>query len=95
MADLVELAESQLALLRQLATGDGIFYSQDGEVGWLSPSRIRLEDIGISDAELQALRDAKLIGEAPDPDEEYGYRFSPPDIITEAGRRALSDKGRG
>lgn len=85
-----KLTKAQLAVLTQLSKGDGIFYSQDGEVGWLSPSDIRLDSIDISNAELQALRDARLIGAAPDPDEEYGYRFSPPEIITEAGRAALA-----
>lgn len=89
-----KLTKAQRELLAHLEKGEGIFYSQDGEVGWLSPSRIHLEDIGISDAELQALRDAGFIDQAPDPEEEYGYRFSPPEIATPAGLAALSEKGR-
>lgn len=84
-----ELTKSQRALLARMADGQGIVYSQDGEVGGLTPSRTRLEALGISCAELQGLRDARLMVQAPDEDEEYGYRFSPPEIITEAGRQAL------
>ena len=79
----------QIALLERLASGEHITYSQDGEVGWLWPSRTRLEQIGIPDAELHDLRERRLIAMLPD-DDDYG-RFGPPDAITAFGRAALNE----
>lgn len=85
-----KLTKAQRCILERLAEGEHISYSQDGEVGWLWPSRIQLEEVGISDCELQDLRDRKLMAMRQDEDDEC-VRFSPPDVITTAGRAALED----
>lgn len=82
------LSFPQRNLMARLAAGEQIFYSQDGEVGWLTPSRDRLEDFEISNRELQDLRDRGFIAQQPDEDEEY-VRFSPGEGITPAGLLAL------
>jgi hypothetical protein len=88
---MARLTSTQIDLLRQLVEGNHITYSQDGEVGWLWPSNVRLEKIGISDAELHDLRARKLIAMRQDEIDEC-TRFSPPDVITEAGRLALKQE---
>lgn len=88
------LTYPQRNIMARLLAGEQIFYSQDGEVGWLVPSRDRLEDFEISDRELQDLRDRGFIAQQPEDDEEY-VRFSPGEGITEAGRAALSPTPTG
>lgn len=89
----MKLTKPQLSLLVALRDGEEIYYSQDGDSGWLSRSRRNLDEFEISNAELQRLRKRGLIGTAPG---ERGHaRISPPEIITDAGRAALREAGRG
>lgn len=89
MSRRVTLNGAQVALLRQLAAGAHISYSQDGEYGWLYPPNSRRVRGRLNDADIWALRDAKFIGESDDPDDEF-VRFPGSDHITDAGRAYLS-----
>lgn len=82
----VTLNATQAALLNALSAGEGIVYSQDGDIGILTPSRVRLEHFAISDDDLQSLRNAGLLRLPRDPD---AVRFDPPEVITENGLAAL------
>ena len=92
MSKRVTLNEAQIALLRQLAAGCCISYSQDGEDGWLYPPNSRRVRGRLDDDDIWALRDAKFIDKADDPDDEYDeyVRFPSSDRITPAGRAYLS-----
>lgn len=82
----VTLNATQAALLTALSAGEGIVYSQDGEFGILTPSRVRLDVFEISDEDLQALRNAGMLRVPYDPD---AVRFDPPEVITPVGLAAL------
>lgn len=85
---MASLSKPQFALLHALASGEKIAYSRDGDCGWLMPGHTRLETFGVSDAELQQLRELRMIGaERQSPDDDDWYR----DVITDAGRRALEE----
>lgn len=85
------LSRHQFAVLSRLAASEELVFSQDGDRGWFWPSRIDLDTIGISDAELQDLRERKLLGSEQDDENGHG-RFGPAQIITEAGRLALAQE---
>ena len=88
MSHRVALNEAQVALLRQLAEGGYISYSQDGEDGWLYPRRSRRVRGRLDDDDIWALRDAGFIAKD---DEPNGFaRFPSCDHITPAGRAYLS-----
>ena len=89
MSKRVILNEAQIALLRQLAAGCHISYSQDGEDGWLYPPNSRRVRGRLDDDDIWALRDAKFINKADEPDDEC-VRFPSSDHITPAGRAYLS-----
>lgn len=89
---MAKLSEAQIAVLSRLAAGDCLAFSQDGDRGWFWPSRIDLDEIGISDAELQDLRNRRFLGYEP-VDEDQHARFGPAQIITGAGRLALAQEG--
>ena len=82
------LSSPQVALLRQLAEGGYISYSQDGENGWLYPPKSRRVRGRLNDDDIWALRDAGFIAKDEEPD---GFaRFPSCDRITPAGRAYLS-----
>jgi hypothetical protein len=87
---MTKLTKAQTALLRAMSNGDHISYSQDGDVGWLWPSNVRLETFSITDAELQDLRKQGFIGAPLNYDGDDDYRFRPPDVLRPAGRAALT-----
>ncbi len=88
MSRRIALNEAQVALLRQLAAGAYISYTQDGEYGWLYPPNSRRVRGRLDDDDIWALRDAKFIDKADEPDEFV--RFPSSDHITPAGRAYLA-----
>ena len=88
---MAKLSDMQFVLLKRLAAGEHLCFSQDGDRGWFWPSRLDLDDLGISDRELQQLRDRGLLANEPE-DENQHDRFGPPQIITPAGHRALEEE---
>jgi len=88
------LSAGQRWLLEQLALGEKIAYSQDGDSAWLSPSKKRICPADISDRDLHDLRERRLIGSEPF-DENELYRFSPCEVITDLGRRAATPSKEG
>lgn len=87
--ELRALSVEQHFVLWALSQVEKITYSQDGECAWLWPGRLDLDDIGISNGELQNLRDSKLIAVEQGDPEDY-ERFGPHDVITDAGRALIS-----
>lgn len=84
----VKLTGAQAYVLRRLSEGRKIVHSQDGDRAWFYPGR---EFLKIDWIELDDMRQAKLIGDDPDHVCDEIARFHPCDVITEAGRRALSE----
>ena len=81
MSQRVTLNEAQIALLRQLAAGCCISYSQDGEDGWLYPPSSRRVRGRLNDDDIWALRDAGFIAKDEEPDGFARFRVattSPP-----------------
>lgn len=79
------LTEAQREVLRAMASGHKMVFSQDGDMAWLWPTHATgfltmeqtcgLRDMGYTAAEAY--------------DEDRHGRFGPPDVITPAGRAAL------
>lgn len=76
-----DLTETQIWLLEKLGEGHVIFYSRDGDCGWLSGTNGILDD-----KDIWALRDRQYINEESDEREDcYGC-----DKITGAGAAKLA-----
>ena len=85
-----KMTEGQREVLKAMADGHHMAFSQDGDMAWLVP---RHPTGFLSDEQTIGLRKLGYIAAAPYDEDEH-VRFGPPDIITPAGRTALSD-GRG
>lgn len=86
-----KLTQSAMDLLEQLAAGARIVHAQDGDCAWLSPRKDfspHWNDLDWDD--MADLRRAGYIADLDD-GEECG-RFIPPEVITSAGRAALSQR---
>src|SRR5690606_22552867 len=80
------LTEAQRVVLQAMADGHEMVFSQDGDMAWLWPKH----PTGfLSDEQTIGLREMGYIKPAPY-DEDVHVRFGPPDIISEAGRAALT-----
>lgn len=90
---MARLSDHQIYILKQLASGQEIAFSQDGETAWFWPA----DDFLTLPMEiaLPALRELRLIGPDPNFDEDTAGRFGPSDVITEAGQTALKEAERG
>ena len=86
-----DLSAGQLWLLKQLAQGKKIAYSQDGDSAWFCHSGIFIGPDDLSEADVCDLRDRGFIG--PDPSEvSEPYRCMPCEVITDLGRRVTPSK---
>lgn len=80
-----KLTEAELEILRAMASGREIVFSQDGDDAWLVPQHRS----GFLDGELVIrLREMGMIAPARSSDEE-DTRFGVPNILTQRGRKAL------
>lgn len=85
--DRADLSKAQVAVLKALANGHVMVFSQDGDYAWLSPKH---QTGMLSDEQTIGLRKAGYIEHMPDPDDGFD-RFGPPDTISRAGRAALKE----
>jgi hypothetical protein len=86
-----QIVTDTLTILRRLADGDTIVYSQDGDTGWFTKG-----DRAFVGDEIMTLRSCGFIKREIDPnDETDNYRgMAEYDTITEVGRKYLKEQSR-
>lgn len=82
---MVKLTTEEAKTLRRLAEGDSVVYSQDGDDGWFTEG-----DRAFVGNEIITLRRKGLISRVVDDEENY-RGMSERDVISDAGRQALSE----
>lgn len=85
----VKLTAPECATLSRLGSGDSVVYSQDGDDGWFTDG-----DRAFVGNEIISLRKKGLIERVCDDEENY-RGMSERDVISAAGRLALSSKPTG
>lgn len=87
----MKLTKSERDLLEQLAVpGTRIVHAPDGDCAWLSPRKDLPSWNDLDWDDMATLRRAGYIADLDDGDDES--RFPPVEVITAAGRAALSAK---
>lgn len=88
-----KLTSGARSLLEQLAVSNTrIVHAPDGDCAWLSPRKDLPAWNDLDWDDMAELRRAGYIADLDDGDDES--RFPPVEVITEAGRRALSEQGK-
>lgn len=82
-----KLTKEELTTLSRLNAGDSVVYSQDGDDGWFTEG-----DRAFVGNEIMSLRKKGFIERVVDDEENY-RGMSERDVISGAGRKALSQGG--